>query len=58
MLTNMQGEWISQRTIYYLKTRKIKNFNIRSQINLINNSNVKKDKNLSINNVFFLNGMI
>jgi len=27
LLTHMQGSWVSQRTIYYLKTKKIKNFN-------------------------------
>lgn len=45
LLIHIQGNWISQRTIYYLKTKKIKTFNIKNNVNSINKSHIIFNKN-------------
>jgi len=46
LLNNIEGDWISQRTIYYLKTKRFKTFHMKSFIGPFNILNPIRTKNL------------
>ena len=54
LLINTEGSWISQRTIYYLKSKKLKNFNIKHYFSTQNSTGKISKQNLFNKDVYML----